>query len=337
MIELAITKLTSKQDLTSEEMQASMQEIMENKVSHEKIKIFLLGLRDKGETVDEITAAVIVLRKLMIPVNVNCKNLIDLVGTGGDQIHTFNISTASSFVAAAAGCHVAKHGNYGVSSKSGSANVLETAGINLNLSLEKVVNNINNIRIGFLFAPNYHKAMKYVASARKELGVRTIFNLLGPLINPTNPPNIFVGAYDKKWQQPFAKVLKQLHSEHALIVHSEDGMDEISISASTHIVELHHSTIKEYNIHPTQFGFKLSEIKTIQVDGPQQSLAIIQSVFDNQAIPARDIVAPNPGAAIYTAGLAKDIAEGIQKALTVIANGKAKQKWQQFIAASKLP
>lgn len=333
-VNTVIMKLTHQQNLTNAEMQAAMQAIMQGEVSDEKIKAFLLGLHNKGETVDEIFAAVKVLRQLAIPLVINREHLIDIVGTGGDQTHTFNVSTASSIVAAAAGCHVAKHGNYSVSSKSGSANVLEIAGVSLDLSPEHVADSIQNIGVGFLFAPNYHKAMKHVAPARKELGKRTIFNLLGPLVNPVNPPHMLIGVYDKKWQEPVANVLKQLHCKRALVVHSEDGMDEISISAPTFVCELKENTIKHYSISPKEYGFKTSDVKNIQVENPFQSLNMIESVLENKPGPARDIVALNTGAAIYTAGLAENITKGVKKALAAISSGDAKRKWEDLIEAS---
>lgn len=328
----AIEKLCRRQDLHDEEMAAAMRAIMSGQVPVTQIAGFLVGLRVKGETVAEITAAAKVLREFADKVNIDAANLIDIVGTGGDNSNLFNISTLSAFVVAAAGATVAKHGNRSVSSKSGSADVLEAAGANLQLTPLQVKKCIDQIGIGFLFAPTHHNAMRHVALVRKELGVRTIFNMLGPLINPANVSKYVLGVYDKKWLLPFAEVCRSLGSEHVLVVHSEDGLDEISLAAPTHVVELRAGVIENYTVQPEDFGIKKQSIEPLCVENTEDSLAFFRCVLANEASPARDIIALNAGSAIYVAGLTKTIALGIEKAYAVIASGAAKEKFDKFIA-----
>jgi len=285
----------------------------------------------KGETIDEITAAAQVMRELSTKVVTNSNHLIDTCGTGGDGANTFNISTTSAFVVAAAGASVAKHGNRSVSSKSGSADVLEAAGVKLDITPEQVAQCINDVGIGFMFAPSHHSAMKHAIGPRRELGIRTLFNILGPLTNPADTPNQVLGVFSDIWLEPLAEVLKQLGSQHVMVVHSNDGMDEISISAPTQIAELANNEIKIYSITPEQFGLTRAEINSLAVNSIEGSLNALRTVLDNTEGPAKDIVILNAGAAIYTAGLADDLKAGIEQANNVIKNGTAKEKLNALI------
>jgi anthranilate phosphoribosyltransferase len=328
----ALEKISQQQNLNEEEMRSIMQEIMSGKLTAAQIGAFLLALRTKGETVTEISAATKVLREFAAPVKVSGEHLVDIVGTGGDGCHTFNISTVSAFVIAAAGGKVAKHGNRSISSKSGSADVLEAAGAKLQLTPLEVTQCINEIGLGFMFAPNHHPAMRHVINIRKELGVRTLFNLLGPLTNPAHVPNQVIGVYSKHWLLPFAEVAKQLGSQHVLIVHADDGLDEISIAAPTHIVELKDGQIREYTIQPEDFGLLRQDYRQLCVTSAKESLTILHQVLANSPGAARDIVALNAGAAIYAAGLAKNLQQGVNIAFAVIASGQAKEKFNAFIS-----
>jgi len=327
----ALRAVTERRDLNAAEMTAIMRTIMSGGATPAQIGAFLIGLRMKGETIDEIAAAAQVMRELATKVDVNGKYLVDTCGTGGDDTHTFNISTAAALVAAAAGAQVAKHGNRSVSSKSGSADVLEAAGVNLNLTPAQVAECVEEIGVGFLFAPNYHSAMKHAIGPRRELGVRTLFNVLGPLTNPASAPHQVIGVFDSKWLHPLAEVLLKLGSQHVLLVHAEDGMDEISIGSATQITELKDGKITSYTVTPEQFGMKRTPISKLCVQDAQQSLAVIQSVLDNTPGPARDIVALNAGAAIYAAGLTPTLEIGIAKALEIIASGAAREKLAALI------
>ena len=334
----AIRAVTERHDLKSDDMRAVMQAIMTGQATAAQIGGFLIGLRMKGETVEEITAAVEVMRSLATPVPVADKtHLVDTCGTGGDAAHTFNISTTSAFVAAAAGAKVAKHGNRSVSSKSGSADVLEAAGVNLDVTPEQVARCIEQSGVGFMFAPKHHGAMKHAIGPRREMGVRTIFNILGPLTNPAAAPNQVLGVFSMTLLQPLAQVLQRLGSHHVLVVHAEDGMDEISIGAVTHIAELKEGTISTYSIRPEQFGLKRSDIKTLAVTSPQESLAMMRAVLDNTPGAALDIVLLNAAAAIYVAGVAPSLEEGLTKARAVIENGSARARLASLIAASRRP
>ncbi|MFZ5593547.1 MAG: anthranilate phosphoribosyltransferase [Pseudomonadota bacterium] len=330
----AIRAVTERHDLTSGEMAEVMRLIMSGGATPAQIGGFLVGLRMKGETVDEIAAAAQVMRELATKVEVggpHLPHLVDTCGTGGDAAHTFNISTASAFVAAAAGAKVAKHGNRSVSSKSGSADVLEAAGVRLDLTPQEVARCVNEVGVGFMFAPAHHGAMKYAIEPRREMGVRTLFNLLGPLTNPASAPNQVLGVFSDAWLEPLAQVLAQLGSRHVLVVHAEDGMDEISIGAATKVAELKEGRVVTYIITPEQFGMRRADIASLKVADARHSLAMIYQVLDNTAGPACDIVALNAGAAIYVAGLAHTIEQGVRKASEVIASGAARARLEALI------
>lgn len=334
-MQAAICAMTERKNLTEAEMTAVMRLIMTGAATPAQVGGFLIGLRMKGETVDEVTAAAAVMRGLVTLVEVEKTNLVDTCGTGGDASGSFNISTASAFVVAAAGGRVAKHGNRSISSKSGSADVLEAAGVNLELRPEQVAACVNDIGVGFMFAPFHHSAMKHAIGPRREMAVRTIFNVLGPLTNPAGAPNQVLGVYSKEWVQPLAEVLKRLGSNHVLVVHAEDGMDEISITGITHVAELVNGEIKHYQVKPEDFGMQSASLDTIRAKDANDSLAIINRVFANKAGPARDIVCLNAGAAIYAAGLTSSLAEGVALAGEVIASGAAAQKLEALIAATQ--
>jgi len=322
-MQTAIQAVIDKKDLSSGEMEAIMRQIMTGEATPAQIGGFLIGLRMKGETVDEIAAAAKVMRELAAKVEVPGEHLVDTCGTGGDGASTFNISTACALVTAAAGGRVAKHGNRSVSSSSGSADVLEAAGVRLDLMPEQVVACIEKTGVGFMFAPQHHSAMKHAIGPRKEMGVRTLFNLLGPLTNPASAPNQVLGVFSDDWVEPMAQVLKQLGSSHVLVVHAEDGLDEISIGSATHVAELKDGVVTTYTISPEDFGFQTGDLARIAVSDAQASLAMINDVFANQPGPARDIVILNAGAAIYVAGLSDSLAAGVTLAGDVIESGKA--------------
>lgn len=331
----AIDAVINKVDLDPAFMRTVMQAIMQGEVTQAQIGAFLVGLRMKGESVGEIAAAAGVMRELAIGVNLSdMAHSVDIVGTGGDASSSFNISTTSMFVAAAAGCTVAKHGNRAVSSKSGSADVLEAAGVKLDLNPQQVKQCIEDLGVGFMFAPSHHSAMKHAIGPRRELGVRTVFNLLGPLTNPAGTPNQLLGVYSEQWVLPLAKVLKKLGSRHVMVVHSDDGMDEISISAPTRVAELKAGEIHEYTLQPEEFGLTCAESSEIAVANVKGSLEMMRSVLANEPGPALDIVLMNAGAAIYVAGIVDDLHFGIQSARKVIASGEAQQKLNQLIELS---
>ena len=334
-IQTAINNVINHIDLNREDMHSVMQTIMQGNATSAQIGGLLVALRIKGETVDEITAAAEVMRKLVAKVDVDKTNLVDTCGTGGDSSNTFNISTTSAFVVAASGARVAKHGNRSVSSKSGSADVLEAAGINIELDEEQVASCIEDVGIGFMFAPMHHSAMKHAIGPRRELGVRTLFNILGPLTNPAAAPNQVIGVFSRKWLNPLAETLKQLGSNHVLVVHSEDGMDEISISTKTFITELKNGEIKNYEISPDNFGIKKYNIGELSVYNINESLTMMKSVLDNNDNAAKAIVSINAGAAIYAAGISDSIKEGVDKALDVIESGAAKKKLEMLIQHSQ--
>lgn len=331
----AIQRLLERQDLSGEEMQQIMRIIMTGGATDAQIGGFLIALRCKGETVDEIAAAASVMRELAGKVPVQGEHIIDTCGTGGDGANTFNISTTCAFIVAAAGGQVAKHGNRSVSSSSGSADVLEAAGVNLDLSADQVAQSVADIGVGFLFAPKHHGAMKYAIGPRKEMGVRTLFNLLGPLSNPANAPNQLIGVFAKEWLEPLAQVLKKLGSRHVLVVNAEDGLDEISIAAPTHIAELKDGAIDRYTITPEQFGLQTQSLGSLAVTDAQTSLAMVKAVLNNEPGPARDIVILNAGAAIYAADLTGSLAQGISKARQVIADGDAMKKLDALVHYSQ--
>ena len=330
----AIKTVLERKDLTAEEMNTVMRIIMTGEATAAQIGGFLVGLRMKGETVDEIAAAAKVMRELATGVKVTGDHVVDIVGTGGDGSNTFNISTACTFVVAAAGGTVAKHGNRSVSSKSGSADLLEAAGVKLDLNAEQVATCINDIGVGFMFAPMHHSAMKHAIGPRKEMAVRTIFNVLGPLTNPAGAPNQLLGVFSDELVEPLAEVLNKLGSNHVMVVHSEDGMDEISIGAATNVAELKDGKVTTYSITPDQFGFTSTNISELAVTSAEESLAVIKKVFNNESGAAKDIVKFNSGAAIYVAGLADSLEAGIARAEEVIANGKAAEKLKALVDLS---
>ena len=333
-IQAAIKTVISGQDLSRQEMTEVMQQIMTGECTPAQIGGFLIGLRMKGESVDEITGAAIVMRELSTRVRVDSEFLVDTCGTGGDSSGSFNISTASAIVAAAAGAKVAKHGNRSVSSKSGSADILEAAGVNLDIDAAAVSDCIESVGVGFMFAPKHHSAMRHAIGPRKEMAVRTIFNLLGPLTSPAGAPNQVVGVFADELVEPVAQVLRQLGSRHVMVVHAEDGMDEISISSKTRVAELKNGEVSNYTISPADFGVEMADMDEIKVDGVDQSLAMIESVLANSPGPALDIVCLNAGAAIYVSGIADSLADGIEKARTAIAEGKASAVLAQLVAKS---
>ena len=335
----ALQRLLESNDLTHAEMLDVMHQVMSGEltpVSDLELGAFCIALRIKGETVDEIAAAAEVMRELATHVTIrDDAHLIDTCGTGGDGIHTFNVSTVSAFVAAAAGAKVAKHGGRSVSSACGSADVLEALGINVNLAPDQVAACVDDIGIGFMFAPNHHSAMRHAAPVRRELGVRTLFNLLGPLTNPAGAKRQIMGVFHRDLTSILAKVLQSLGSQHVMVVHGADGMDEISFSGDTQVAELKDGSISEYVLNPSQFGFALHDVKSIRVQDTVQSADMVRAVLAGENIPARDIVLLNAGAAIYIAGLADDMQQGIEHAGQMLDNGAAQAKLEQLITLSQ--
>jgi anthranilate phosphoribosyltransferase len=323
------------EDLSSSEMGALMSLIMTGKLSSAQIASCLVAMQIKGAIPNEIAAAALVMREHSNKVSVkDSQYLIDTCGTGGDSLQTFNVSTISAIVAAAAGAKVAKHGGRSVSSKCGSADVLEALGVDVNLDYKRLGQLVDTIGIGFMFAPNYHPAMKYVASVRKELEVRTMFNLLGPLTNPASTSKQVVGVYSKELTTTFAEVLQKLGSKHVLVVHGEDGMDEISITGKTFVAELKDNVVKEYTIEPSMFNLKVASLEDIIVENPAHSKQMILDILSGKLSVARDITLLNAGAAIYISGLATSIKSGILMATEVIDQGKAMEKLNQLINLS---
>jgi anthranilate phosphoribosyltransferase len=330
-MQAAIRRLTEHGDLSGDEMTDVMRLIMTGQATPAQIGGFLIGLRMKGESVDEISAAARVMRELATPVPVAGDHLVDTCGTGGDGASTFNISTASALVTAAAGARVAKHGNRSVSSSCGSADVLEAAGVNLDLDADQVADCVDKIGVGFLFAPRYHSAMKHAIGPRKEMGVRTLFNLLGPLTNPASAPNQVLGVFGAEWLESLAQVLGRLGSRHVLVVHADDGLDEISIGSPTEVAELREGQLSRYRVSPDQFGMQNGNVEELVVKDAGESLNVIEQVLDDKPGPARDIVALNAGAAIYVSGIADSLAAGVDAAKQAIASGAAKQKLKDLI------
>lgn len=334
-INQAIKAVISKRNLIESDMHDVMNSIMTGQTTDAQIGAFLVGLSMKGETIEEITASAKVMRSLATSVELkNNDYLVDTCGTGGDGLGLFNISTASAFVVAAAGGKVAKHGNRSISSKSGSADVLEAAGINLNLDPEIISQCIERIGVGFMFAPAHHSAMKYAIGPRKELAVRTIFNVLGPLTNPAKAPNQVMGVYDKGLIEPIANVLKSLKSRHVMVVHSEDGLDEFSIAKKTRVAELKDGHISTYSVHPNDFGLTVGNLDKLKADNADESLALIRDAFAGNKGAPRDIIALNAGAAIYVSGLVNSLDNGVQKASEILSNGSAQDKLDAYISAS---
>jgi len=319
-------------DLSHESMLGLMHQVMSGELTHAQIAALIVALRIKGETVDEISAAATVMRELSAKVNVADRNhLIDTCGTGGDGIQTFNVSTACAFVAAAAGAKVAKHGGRSVSSTCGSADVLESLGVNVHQTAAQVAHCVDTIGLGFMFAPNHHSAMKHSASVRRELGVRTLFNLLGPLTNPANANRQLLGVFSSTLTGKLARVMQKLGSEHVMVVCGADGMDELSFSGDSFVAELNNGEVKEYIINPQQFGLELHALSTIQVRNAEESKAMLLGVLTGQLGPARDIVLLNAGAAIYVADLVPNLAQGIVIAASMLDSGNALQKLNQLI------
>ena len=335
-IKAAIAKVTGLQDLSTAEMTAVMSDIMSGKTTDAQNGGFLVGLQMKGAVADEILGGATVMRKLATPVLIADKTfLVDTCGTGGSGSNTFNVSTAAAIVASEAGAKVAKHGNRGATSKSGSADVLEAAGVNLSLSAQGVGKCIEEIGVGFMFAPAHHSAMKHVITARKEIGVRTVFNLLGPLTNPASAPNQVMGVYDASLIPVLLEVLKGLGSKHVLIVAAEDGLDEISIAAATSVGELKDGVITHYSVNPSDFGMDTYvDYLSLQINSAEDSLVMVKSALNNTNKAAADIVALNAGAAIYVAGKADSLAEGVQKAQAILVSGVALLKLEKLVALS---
>jgi anthranilate phosphoribosyltransferase len=331
----ALVRLIEQREIFYDEMLSLMRQIMGGEVTPTMIAAILVGLRVKKETIGEISAAAFVMREFSSKVPVTQReHLVDTCGTGGDAAHTFNISTASAFVAAAAGARVAKHGGRSVSSTCGSADVLEALGVNLNLTPEQVGHSIDQIGIGFMFAPNFHGAMKYAAPVRKELGVRTMFNVLGPLTNPAGADNQVMGVFHPDLVGIQARVLQRLGSRHVLVVNGSDGLDEITISGATNVAELKDGQVSEYTVTPEQFGLQSASLDSIKVSNAAEAKAMLLGVLDNQPGVARDIVLLNAGAAIYVAGLAATLAQGIKTAGETLVSGAAKNKLEQLIQIS---
>lgn len=329
----ALQRTIEHREIFHDEMLKIMRMIMNGELSPVMTAALITGLRVKKETIGEITAAAQVMREFSTKVHVaDPTHLVDIVGTGGDGAHTFNISTCAMFVAAAAGAKTAKHGGRSVSSKSGSADVVEALGGNIHLSPEQIARSIDEVGIGFMFAPNHHPAMKNVAPVRKELGVRTIFNILGPLTNPASAPNILMGVFHSDLVGIQVRALQRLGAEHAVVVYGRDGMDEISLGAATLVGELKNGQITEYEIHPEDFGLTMASNRALKVDTPEQSMAMLLGVLDNEPGAARDIVMVNAGAALYAANIASSIADGLERARAAIASGAAKAKLAQFVA-----
>ncbi len=330
----ALNRIASNLDLSRDEMKQVMRIVMNGEATDAQIGAFLMGLRLKSETIDEITGATEVMRELATGVTVKAEPLIDIVGTGGDGSNLFNVSSASAFVVAAAGGYVAKHGNRGVSSKSGSADLIEKAGINLNMTPEQVARCIEQIGVGFMFAPAHHGAMKHAIGPRKELGCRTIFNILGPMTNPAGVKRQLLGVFTRELCRPMAEVLHRLGSEHILVVCSKDGLDEISLAGPTHVAELKNGEITEYDITPEDLGIKSQSLVGLTVDSSEDSLKLIRAAFgrghDEMAEKARDLIALNAGAAIYVAGLATTPKGGVDLALDAIGSGLAAGKMSEL-------
>lgn len=331
----ALSRIVDHQEIQHDDMLSLMRQIMQGEVSPVLMSAIITGLRVKKETIGEITAAAKVMREFATPVKVaDADHLVDTCGTGGDAAHTFNISTAAAFVSAAAGAQVAKHGGRSVSSKSGSADVLEALGVNLNQAPEQVADSIGKIGVGFMFAPNYHSAMKHAAPVRRELGIKTLFNILGPLTNPAGAKKQVLGVFDAKLVSILAHVLQQLGSTHVMIVNGADGLDEITISGETRVGELRQGAVTEYSVRPEDFGLQSAPITSIQVGDSDQAKAMLLSVLENKKGPARDIVLLNAGAAVYVSGVADSLAQGIRAAQRAIESGAALQKLHELVAFS---
>ncbi|MGY8907282.1 MAG: anthranilate phosphoribosyltransferase [Pseudomonadales bacterium] len=327
----AIAAVTDRQDLSQAQMQAVMNLIMTGEATQAQVGGFLVGLRMKGETVDEITGAVMAMRALAAGVEVKGEHIIDTCGTGGDSSGIFNVSTGCAFIASAAGAQVAKHGNRSISSKSGSSDLLEAAGVDIMLKPFQVELCIAQLGVGFMFAPAHHSAMKHAIGPRREMAIRTLFNILGPLTNPAGAPHQVLGVFSRQWQRPMAQVLRRLGSKHVMVVHSEDGLDEISIAAPTYVVELNNGEITEYTIDPTDYNLSHKSLDALVVDDAIGSLKLIKQAFAGEVGAPLDMLLLNAGAAIYSADLAIDLAAGIEQARAAISSGAAQQKLDDLI------
>jgi anthranilate phosphoribosyltransferase len=335
-IKEALNRVVSQLDLSTAEMQDVMREIMTGQCTDAQVGAFLMGLRMKSETIDEIVGAAQLMRELAAPVQIDAERLVDTCGTGGDGMNIFNVSTAAAFVVAAAGGRVAKHGNRAVSGKSGSADLLEAAGVNLNLTPEQVARCVESVGVGFMFAPAHHGAMKYAIGPRRELGLRTIFNMLGPMTNPAGVRHQVLGVFSKALCRPLAEVLQRLGSEHVLVVHAQDGLDEISLAAPTFVAELKDGVVSEYSIQPEDFGIKSQSLIGLTVDDAEQSLALIRDALTKrkgeQGQKAADMIVLNAGAALYAADLASSLKEGVQLAHDALHTGLAWEKLQELVS-----
>ena len=332
----ALQRTIEHREIFHDEMLHIVRLIMGGELSPVMTAALITGLRVKKESIGEITAAAQVMRDFSTKVHVADRaHLVDIVGTGGDGSNTFNISTCSMFVAAAAGAKISKHGGRGVSSKSGSADVLESLGININLAPDAIARSVAEVGIGFMFAPNHHPAMKNVAPVRKELGIKTIFNILGPLTNPAGAPNILMGVFHPDLVGIQVRALQRLGAEHAVVVYGRDGMDEVSLGAATLVGELRNGEIREYEIHPEDFGMPMASNRALRVETPEQSRTMLLGVLDNEAGAARDIVILNAGAALYAANVADSMAAGVTLARKAIESGASRQKLDQLIAVTR--
>ncbi len=339
-IKAALARVVERQDLSTEEMTEVMRQIMTGQCDEAQIGAFLVALRMKSESIDEIVGAVTVMRELATGVQIKADHAVDIVGTGVDGANLFNVSTASSFIVAAAGGTVAKHGNRGVSSKSGSADLLEAAGVNLALNAEQVARCIDELGVGFMFAPSHHSAMKYAIGPRKSLGLRTIFNILGPMTNPAGVANQVIGVFSKALVRPIAEVLQRLSAGHVLVVHSQDGLDEISLATETYACELRNGELSEFVIRPQDLGIESQVLSGLIVDSAEQSLALIKDALGERATAAgqkaADMLALNAGAAIYVAGLAQSLKGGVDMAQDAIFSGLALEKLNELVSFSQL-
>ncbi|HJM14834.1 MAG TPA: anthranilate phosphoribosyltransferase [SAR86 cluster bacterium] len=326
----AISKITSGSNLKESEMSEVMLDLLEGRATDAQIGAFLIALDMKGETVEEVLGAAKIMRKLSAKVEVNKDKLVDTCGTGGSGIGIFNVSTTAAFVACACGARVAKHGNRSATRKSGSADLLEAAGVSLELNPSQVSDCIENVGLGFMFAPGHHSAMKHVIGPRKEIAHKSIFNILGPLTNPASTPNQVMGVYHEKWMKPVAEVHQSLGSKNVMVVHSEDNLDEISIASKTKVVELREGEISEYVISPEEFGLELQPLDELKVNSPEESLSMAKKALNGDHSAASSMVALNAGAALYVSGVEKSLAEGVEKAMEGIKKKKGLDKLQEL-------
>lgn len=335
-IKEALNRVVNNLDLTTAEMQDVMREIMTGQCTDAQIGAFLMGMRMKSETIDEIVGAATVMRELASPVSIDAERLVDTCGTGGDGMNVFNVSTAAAFVVAAAGGRVAKHGNRAVSGKSGSADLLEAAGVYLNLKSEQVARCVESVGVGFMFAPAHHGAMKHAIGPRRELGLRTLFNMLGPMTNPAGVKHQVIGVFSQALCRPMAEVLQRLGSQHVLVVHAQDGLDEISLAAPTHVAELKDGVISEYRIQPEDFGIRSQTLIGLTVEGAQDSLALIRDALGRRKTDngqkAADMIVLNAGAALYAADIATSLKEGVQLAQDALHTGLAWEKLDELVS-----